>query len=148
MRPVHAVESPTGTFIVSHYNHQLEQGHVSEVNTGGEVLRQFSGSHLSPLRNTPRVAVDSHGNILVADRYNRRILLLDAHLKLLRVIVDQHQLDYEPHHLCYIEQSGELLVGSYEGIGFFNHGVVEVFDVLCRYMNCFTCSGLHFVHFL
>jgi len=148
MEARHAVESPSGTFIVSRYNRQLEQGHVSEVNTGGEVLRQFSGSHLSPLRNTPRVAVDSHGNILVADRYNRRILLLDAHLKLLRVIVDQHQLDYEPHHLCYIEQSGELLVGSYEGIGFFNHGVVEVFDVLCRYMNCFTCSGLHFVHFL
>ena len=125
MEPVHAVESPTGTFIVSRYNDELKQGHVSEVNTGGEVLRQFSGSHLSSLRDTPHAAVDSHGNILVADRYNRRILLLDAYLKLLRVVVDQHQLkDKSPRRLCYIEQSGQLLVGLYKG--------VEVFDVLCR----------------
>jgi len=125
MDPWHAVESPTGTFIVSRYNEQL--GHVSEVNTGGEVLRQFSGSHLPSLRVTPRVAVDSHGNILVADGYNRRILLLDAQLTLLRVVVDQHQLNYEqPLRLCYIEQSGQLLVGLYK------RGGVEVFDVVCR----------------
>jgi len=126
MRPVHAVESPTGTFIVSHYNYELKQRHVSEVNTGGEVLRQFSASHLLSLGLTSHVAVDSHGNILVVDCHNRRILLLDAHLKLLRVVVDQHQLNYEePVRLCYIEQSGQLLVGL---IG----GVVKVFDVLCR----------------
>jgi len=126
MEPWHAVESPTGTFIVSHYNYELHQGDVSEVNTGGEVLRQFSGSHLSSLGLTQHVAVDSHGNFLVADYYNRRILLLDAHLKLLCVLVDQHQLNYkQPQRLCYIEQSGQLLVGlDYEG--------VKVFDVLCR----------------
>jgi len=122
MDPWHAVESPTGTFIVSRYNYQLKQGHVSEVNTGGEVLRQFSGSHLSPLR-TPHVAVDSHGNILVADQDNSRILLLDDHLTLLRVIIDKHQLnDKSPDRLCYIEQSGQLLVVL--------SGDVEVFDVL------------------
>jgi len=127
MDPWHAVESPTGTFIVSHYNDELEQGHVSEVNTGGDVLRQFSGSHLPSLGETPHVAVDSHGNILVADWYNHRILLLDGHLKLLRDVVDQHQLNYEvPWRLCYIEQSGQLLVGLYEC------GGVKVFDVLCR----------------
>jgi len=124
MEPVHAVESPTGTFIVSRYNHQLNQGDVSEVNTGGEVLRQFSGSHLLSLGGTPHVAVDSHGNILVADYSNRRILLLDAHLSLLRVIIDKHQLnDKWPRRLCYIEQSGQLLVAL---LG----GDVAVFDVL------------------
>jgi len=127
MEPWHAVESPTGTFIVSRYNKQLNQDDVSEVNTGGEVLRQFSGSHLSSLRETPHVAVDSHGNILVADAYNRRILLLDAHLTLLRVIIDKHQLnDKRPWRLCYIEQSGQLLVVSYDDDG----GDVAVFDVL------------------
>jgi len=126
MKPLHAVESPTGTFIVSRYKEQLDQGHVSEVNTGGEVLRQFSGSHLSSLRYAPHVAVDSHGNILVVDFDNRRILLLDAHLTLLRVIIDKHQLDYKwPWRLCYIEQSGQLLVGLVGG-----GGDVEVFDVL------------------
>jgi len=140
MKPWHAVESPTGTFIISRYNYQLNQGDVSEVKTDGEVLRQFSGSHLSPLR-TPHVAVDSHGNILVADAYNRRILLLDAHLTLLRVIIDKHQLNHKwPQRLCYIEQSGQLLVGSYGGVAVFDVALlyggdvdvddVAVFDVL------------------
>jgi len=92
-----------------------------------QVLRQFSGSRLS-LRRTPHVAVDSHGNIFVADYRNGRILLLDAHLSLRRVIIDDHQLNYKwPWRLCYREQSGQLLVGFHE-----DGGGVAVFDVLCR----------------
>jgi len=132
MEPQHAVESPTGTFIVSRYNKQLwqkqrvYQGDVVEVNTGGEVLRQFSGSRLSSLGATPHVAIDSHGNIFVVDSDNRRILLLDAHLSLRRVIIDDHQLnDKLPSRLCYREQSGQLSVGLWQG-------GVAVFDVLCR----------------
>jgi len=124
MDPWHAVESPTGTFIVSHYNTQLKY-QVSEVNTGGQVLRQFSGSHLLPLGQTPHVAVDSQGNIFVADCGRRHILLLDSELTLRRVIIDEHQLNYKgPRRLCYNEQSGQLLVGS----GF----DVAVFGVLRR----------------
>jgi len=123
MIPRHAVESPTGTFIVSHYNVLLHK--VSEVNTGGEVLRQFSGSHRLLLGVSPHVAVDSHGNVLVADQYNRRILLLDAQLTLGRVVVDADQLNYkQPWRLCYKEQSGQLLVGLWEG-------EVAVFNVVC-----------------
>jgi len=127
MDPLHAVESPTGTFIVGHINTQLEQwqDQVSEVNTGGEVLRQFTGSRLSSLDVPTHVAVDSHGNIFVADSDNHRILLLDAHLTLRRVIIDEHQLNYEqPCNLCYREQSGQLLVGFWEGDS------VSVFDVV------------------
>jgi len=128
MTPLHAVESPTGTFIVSHYNKQLRQHQVSEVNTGGEVLRQFSRSHLPSLGPTQHVAVDSHGNILVADYGNRRILLLDAHLTLRRVVVDADQLnDMQPWCLCYKEQSGQLLLALYRG-----GDAVAVFDVLRR----------------
>jgi len=127
MVPHHAVESPTGTFIVGLYNKQLKQYQVAEVNTGGEVLRQFSGSRLSPLIDTLHMAVDSHGNILVADDDNSRILLLDAQLSLRRVIIDEHQLNNKkPHRLCYREQSGQLLVGLVGG------GGVLVFDVLRR----------------
>jgi len=127
MRPEHAVESPTGTFIVGLYNRQLEQYQVAEVNTGGQVLRQFSGSRLSLLGNLKYIAVDSHGNIFVADRPNGRILLLDAQLSLRSVIIDEHQLNYKaPHRLCYREQSGPLLVGLRFS------GDVLVFDVLRR----------------
>jgi len=123
--PLHAVESLTGTFIVSCENTQLKQ-QVSEVDTGGQVLRQFSGSRLIPLGLTQHIAVDSQGNIFVADRGTRRILLLDSQLTLRRVIIDEHQLNYKrPQRLCYSEYSGQLLVG-------FGEGDLAVFDVLRR----------------
>jgi len=123
MKPCHAVESPSGTFIVSHSNKQLDQYQVSEVNTAGQVLRQFSGS----LGEPQRIAADSRGNIIVADRDYRHILLLDAKLALRRVIMDERQLNYkQPLRLCYMEQSGQLLVGFFYSKG------VAVFDVLRR----------------
>jgi len=125
MKPLHAVEFPTGTFIVSHFR-RLNKWHVSEVDTGGQVLRQFSGSrlHLRPLSSIQHVAVDSQGNILVADYHAGRILLLDSELALRRVIIDEHQLSSRlPWRLCYVEQSGQLLVG-------FHEGDVMLFDVL------------------
>jgi len=123
----HAVESPTGTFVVCHRTTQLTQLQVSEVNTEGQVLRQSRG-----LVGWPKhIAIDSQRHVLVADcgnsRGNGRILLLDAQLALRRVILDPHQLnDQWPWRLCYVEQSGQLLVGfrySYS---------VAVFDVLQR----------------
>jgi len=126
MEPGHAVESPTGTFIVSRYHRELNRGEVVEVNDVGEVLRKFSGSRLASLGDTAHVAVDSRGNIFVADQRNHRILLLDNRLTLRRTIIDKHQLDgYRcSERLCYDEQSGQLLVllmGS----------AIAVFDMLC-----------------
>jgi len=108
--PFHAVESSTGTFIVSHSNGQLpSQGQISEIDTDGEALRQFTCPSLSMI---PYIAVDSHVDVFVADTDNHCILLLDAQLKLRRVIIDEHQLKNKlPGRLCYKEQSGQLLVG-------------------------------------
>jgi len=120
--PHHAVESPSGTFVVCHRNTQLGQDQVSEVNIKGQVLRQFSGSHGLP----EHIAADLHGNVFVTDWQYRHILLLDAKLALRRVIIDEHQLNYRPpFRLCYMEQSGQLLVGL-DDIN------VAVFDVLRR----------------
>jgi len=125
MDPRHAVESPTTTFIVSHENMQLKQYQISEVNTDGQVLRQFTSSRLSSLSWTQHIAIDSHGHVFVADYSNRCILLLDAQLKLRRVIIDEHQLDYKRlWQLCYSEPTGQLLVGL--------DNRVAVFDVLRR----------------
>jgi len=125
MHPHHAVESPTATFIVDHFNTEAELTlyQVSEVSTEGQVLRQFSGSLGWPRH----IAVDRQGNIFVADSRKRRILLLDDQLALRRVIIDALQLNYrQPVRLCYTEQSGQLLVGFFEEDG------VAVFDVLRR----------------
>jgi len=127
MEPCHAVESPTATFIVGHFNAELAQCQVSEVSTEGQVLRQFSGSSLGCPKH---IAVDRQGNIFVAE-HNRdwaygygRILLLDAQLTLCRVIIDGRQLNESlPWRLCYMDQSGQLLVG-------FLSGGVAVFHVL------------------
>jgi len=117
MDPEHAVEAPTGTFIVGYVNRQLTQRQVSKVNAEGQVLCQFSG----PLGWPPRIAIDSQGHILVVDTKSRRILLLDAQLALRRVIIDQHQLnDLQPGRLCYEEQSGQLLVGLRYSVAVFD----------------------------
>jgi len=122
MQPYHAVESPTGTFIVGHRNTQLTQRQVSEVSTEGQVLRQFSGSSLGCPQH---IAVDRQGNIFVADSDKHHILLLDAQLALRRIIIDERQLNkIQPWRLCYLEQSGQLLVGL--------ETTVAVFDVLQR----------------
>jgi len=119
----HAVESPTGTFIVSYRNKELNDRYqVSEVNTEDDVLCRFSSSSLGMPQH---IAVDSQGNIFVADCDSHRILLLDAQLALRRVIIDERQLnDMWPRRLCYIENLGQLMVGFYDS------GIVAVFDVL------------------
>jgi len=124
MRPHHAVETATATFVVSRLNLQLNQHQIVEVNNVGEVLRQFSGQRLSSLGRTRHIAVDSRGNILVADCDNSCIMLLDSRLTLRRTIINK--LNYKPWRLCYNEQSGQLLVGLLD------RGGVAVFDVLCR----------------
>jgi len=133
MKPEHAVESPTGTFIVGCKNKQLSTHQVIEVDCSGDTLRQFnrSLSHYWP----KRLAADSHGNIFVPGR--SCILLLDAHLTLRSVIVDKRQLDNKsPQRLCYMEQLGQLVVllEYYVGSNFMNdiRNDIATFDVLHR----------------
>jgi len=124
-QPTHAVQSPAGLLIVSHKSYWSGKHQVSAVNTAGQFVCEFRGSDKQPLGFIPHIAVDSKGNILVADRDNRRILLLDAQLALRRLIINKDQLNHEqPVRLCYTEQSGQLLVGLA------NRASVAVFHVL------------------
>jgi len=132
MEPIHAVESPNRTFIVS------ESHRVSEVDTGGQVLRKFTGLGLIRLGKIPHIAVDSQGNIFVADGDNCRILLLDAQLVLLGVIIDEHQLNYQsPWRLYYRERSRQLLVG-FAGVG---HSAA-VFKLFCKSQSAAKPMGV------
>jgi len=122
MKPHHAIETTTGTFIISHENTKLKKDQVSEVNTGGQVLRQFSGSRLLPLSIAPlsalHIAVDSQGNIFVADRDNHRISVLNSKLVLRRIIINE--CIEQPLRLCCMKQSGQLLVGDLDVLAVFN----------------------------
>jgi len=145
MEPHQAVESPSGTFVVSYYNTETTLDQISQVNQKGEVIddeKSINESRRidpvpyvageSEAHNRRRslglpshVAVDSRGNIFVADTEKHCILLLDAELTLRRVIVDEHQLNYDqPLRLCYVERTGQLLVALKKS--------VAVFDV-CRH---------------
>jgi len=126
----HAVESPSGTFIVSNSIKQLKenqyQNRISEVDVDGKMLRHFTGSRLLKLGFSHRIAVDSRGNVLLADTFNNHILLLDAQLTPRRIVIDKHQLnDRRPLRLCYVERTGQLLV-------ILDNKSVSVFDMLSR----------------
>ena len=148
--PQHAVESPTGTFIISHYIRQSDQNAISEVDTYklsvtstrllvmSEYIRQdkdqVDQDHISDelCQFTSSLVVDSKGNVLMADYENCCILLLDSRLSLRCVIIDEHQLNQrKPLRLCYMEQSGQLLVGS-------NLSDVALYDVLRHSSDCLT----------
>ena len=111
---IHAVESPAEILIVV-YNTQMKQNQVCIVNAAGQVVKvaRKQGGSLVSLNTIPHIAVDSKGNVIVADCENRRILLLDSQLVYRHIILNESQLKYEqPERLCYLEQSRQLLVLS------------------------------------
>ena len=80
---------------------------MSEADVTGRLLRTFTDvswpHHLS---------VDSEGRVLVADRWNHRILLLSSELQLQRVLIhtDSQVKLPRPTQLCYDERSSRLYV--------------------------------------
>ena len=79
------------------------------------VLREFGGADRGRV-NVPRhLAASVDGHVLVADCYNRRVLLLDAELRLVRVLVQRGD-GVLPWRLCHADDAadtdGRLLVGE------------------------------------
>jgi len=93
----------------------LQVDQISEVDVKGTVLRRFGGllggaGHILQELNWPKhLAVDRSGSVLVADRWNHRVLLLDGQLLLSRVLVDKARVT-EPERLSFDERSGRLCV--------------------------------------
>jgi len=78
--PSHAVQLPTGQFLVSHAG-SLHR--ICLVGVDGAVVRSYSGKQGSQLTqmNKPRcLAVDREGRILVADHFKDRLLVIDQSL--------------------------------------------------------------------
>jgi len=112
-RPLHAVQLPTGQFLVSH---QGSLHRVCLVGVDGAVVRSYGGqkgSQLAQMNYPEGLAADGEGRILVADQYNHRLLVIDQSLSSahgMSVCVDGG-LD-RPTNLWYDQSRRRLYIGE------------------------------------
>jgi len=115
--PRQAIQLSTGQFVISHSG--CTQHRVCLVDDKGAVVRSFGGtpgSDLTKMNEPADLAVDEHGNILVADKLNSRLLVLDPTLTSARemsVSVDGGLI--EPSSLWYDKSRGRLYLGELDG---------------------------------
>ena len=115
--PWHAVQLPIGQFLVSHFG-SLHR--VCLVGVDGAVVRSYGGQKGSQLTqmNEPAegLAVDREGRVLVADRWNNRLLVIDQSLSSgheMSVCVDRGL--NRPYSLWYDQSRRRLYVGEWNG---------------------------------
>jgi len=119
--PWHAVQLPsTSQFLVSHgFGGSLHR--VCLVGVDGAVVRSYggeAGSELTQMNWPSGLAVDREGSILVADRENNRLLVMDQSLSSARemsVSVDGGL--NRPYSLWYDQSRRRLYIGEGDGSG-------------------------------
>ena len=115
--PSQVIQLSSGKFVISHSGRT--QHRVCLVDGKGAVVRSFGGtpgSDLTKMNEPAGLAVDEHGNILVADMFNNRLLVLDPTLTSARemsVSVDGGL--HRPYSLWYDKSRGRLYVGELGG---------------------------------
>lgn len=117
MRAYHAVETKHNTYIVSHSNRfvgdtQPDHNSVSELDVNERVVRTFSGQFVDAIstqfNRAYYLALDGNSHVIVADRFNERIVVLDSDLRLKQVLIPA--LDGKPYRLCLCKETGLLFV--------------------------------------
>jgi len=113
--PRHAVQLPTGQFLVSHYG-SLHR--VCLVGVDGAVVRSYGGqvgSELTQMSSPAGLAVDK-GRVLVADQCNHRLLVIDESL------CSAHEMSVSvdgglqrPLSLWYDQSRRRLYIGERDG---------------------------------
>ena len=107
------------TFIVSYGVSWHAMNRVCEVDMNGLMLKAFGsapGKDVGQLNTPFHVSLDDEERIIVADRHNHRVLMLNKQLMLQRVLVTWHPRPHSddaefPIRLHYDSHSGKLLVG-------------------------------------
>ena len=114
--PVQVAELSNGQFVISHTG---THDRVCLLDVKGAVVRSYGGtpgSDLTTMNYPASLAVDEDENILVADAYNNRLLVLDRSLTSARemsVSVDGGLKG--PRSLCYDKSRGRLYIGEWHG---------------------------------
>jgi len=117
--PYHSIELSSDRFVVSQWEGSFEQ-RVCLVDTRGHIIQCYGGAHGSGVGqwDEPRhLTIDGHGNMLVANYYNNRVVLLSPSLTHLGYIeIPEHQLTY-PRALYLDEQDCRLFIGEFNTTG-------------------------------
>jgi len=110
------VQLPTGQFLVSHVG-SLHR--VCLVGVDGTVVRSYGGqpgSELTQMNVPAGLAVDREGRVLVADRLNNRLLVIDQSLS------SAHEMSVRvdgglnrPYSLWYDQSRRRLYIGEWIG---------------------------------
>jgi hypothetical protein len=132
--PQHAVFSTAGTILIGH-GQKIDVPHrVTELSGDGKtVLRSYGDSVRG--RDVGQLSWPAHlclgvedGRVILADCDNSRLLMLNARLHLERLLVSKDELENEgirfntPRRLCYMKESGVLLIGL-------DYGYVDLYGI-------------------
>jgi len=115
--PEQVIQLSSGQFVISHTGRRHPR--VCLLDVKGAVVQSYGstqGSDLTKLNCPMGLAVDKHGNILVADVNNNRLLVLDHSLTSaheMTVSVDGGLND--PCSLWYDKSRGRLYIGEWRG---------------------------------
>jgi len=114
--PSQVVQLSNGQFVISH---GVTHSRVCLLDVHGAVVRSYGGTPGSDLTKLDRprgLTVDKYGNILVADRDNNRLLVLE------RSLTSAHEMSVSvdgglkyPFSLWYDKSRGRLYVGEWYG---------------------------------
>jgi len=121
-QPRGVIEVCNGFYVVSYEGlmHRvclLDVGFVDLAGGRGTVLRRYgtkTGSGLTKLNGPAGLAVDKHGNILVADKDNNRLLVLDSSLTRAHKIAVSGRLK-GPFSVWYDPSRARLYIGELGG---------------------------------
>ena len=137
INPYRAIKLANGHFVVSHGSVRGDGQHgVCLVDDGGKVKKIFGGKRESTFLqvNEPVcLFVDRNGFVLVADRDNHRVLLLDADLKFKRELLtgERHALRH-PRRILLDEPNGRLFVADNKWDSkdmTYKDGQISIFDI-------------------
>jgi len=115
--PWHAIKLISGHFIISHGYFDDDPHRVCIVDTDGKLIKSFGqkpGSTISKMNIPFYLSVDENGFVMVADRVNSRVLLLNSDLEFKKEILSRN-VNFEvqnPRRILLDKDSGLLLVAD------------------------------------
>src|SRR6218665_3278410 len=132
--PWNAIKLTNGNFMVSHGRFASEPHRVCVVDAEGNLKKSFGSGVVSSIRNLCEpvgMAIDGNGFVMVLDRGNSRVLLLDSDLQFKKEILskESHGLR-SPCGISLDETNGRLFVSNFQSKNkLYKCGAISVFQL-------------------